>query len=907
MFSTCLDKLREFIRTHGITIQEPPSGEQNHESGKKAGHGRPTRAPFALSENVERLEKLLDITRLKSELHDLTEASALSKAKPYFANSDTNTMVSRWTDHNHIHSMLGSYVSVLSDDQCSVAGIFLYRLLHSVQILPSLVLDSQKLAVILSAQNWEKCRSLMVLFNWYRDVGPKTAECVLNIHRTKGYDHLKKDSPMLADFVDHIVWYVHEEQAASLMEKRENKSKRRSKGLKTKSAAAQPKKSATMNTDTSNFGIRPIDPRKLPYDLYGLRPRTKGHDQVILLQELHAFSGGRDELYTRSKEILDEVWTSQLIVPSLKPIDKTFSSPRRSTNADQDILNRCLVRGAILQCIADACGTDAIFASTAIKEFLVSPALIFETRLHQDNRFAKHALRDAISTLEPLFDWLTTRIKEIPQILEIAERIGDLTHLNMLELSAGRPLLLEQTRSPTRSLSEAAIVVPRTEPRKRTRIFSEVSLASLLPNSTTVGVGVMGLIVREALAAHRGLRTTDEILRRVLEGKHATQSAASSHNPDHTDPIRQFSFGARLLYHHLPAAKLTSEAGLSNLLSWLGTGQGFGTQSFLKTVEPHGGFFADDLAAMVNQFQNAVSTNWYHVEQRNSNKSKSTSKSRRHKIPEEIVTHDVHIWGQASNHLALAPTYHAGARRGTKYTLVDKFSQYFTPTVQENWKRALGDMLHQDPSTYSGSQQTWGYYHRMVKGLNIPGFQQGLTVFQLVNYLVFLGIAKMPEWTEVADFVAENRNKGAFRGLEKLGFHLTDSASVRAAFYCVHQHLEEYLTEEDKRILGFSPLFTEHLLCKVVRWAKHLLREGDIDFYEKGLHAESTSTDWNAGFNQTDNTAFPFPLRINKEALENAIKGAKVSIFYSLHASGTYSATDLSVVILCKHTVCAYV
>ena len=407
MFSTCLDKLREFIRTRGITIQEPPSKGQNHESGKKAGRGKPTHVPFALSTNLDRLEKLLDIKQLKRELHDLTENTAPSKTKSYFANSDTNTMVSRWTDHNHIHSMLGSYVAVLSDDQCSVAGIFLYRLLHSVQILPSLVFDSRKLDVILSVQHWEMCRSLMVLFNWYRDVGPKTVECVLNIHRTKGYNHLKKDSPMLADFVDHIVWYVHEEQAARLMEKREIKSKKRSKGLKTPSAAAQLKKSATM-TDTSNFGIRPIDPRKLPYDLYGLRPTTKGHDRVILLQHLRAFSGGRDELYTRSKRILHEVWTSQLIVPSLRPIDKTFSSIRRSTAADEDILNCCLVRGAILQCIADACGTDAIFASTAIKDFLASPSLVFEPRLHQDDRFAKHALRDAISTLEPLFDWLTT-------------------------------------------------------------------------------------------------------------------------------------------------------------------------------------------------------------------------------------------------------------------------------------------------------------------------------------------------------------------------------------------------------------------------------------------------------------------------------------------------------------------
>jgi hypothetical protein len=140
----------------------------------------------------------------------------------------------------------------------------------------------------------------------------------------------------------------------------------------------------------------------------------------------------------------------------------------------------------------------------------------------------------------------------------------------------------------------------------------------------------------------------------------------------------------------------------------------------------------------------------------------------------------------------------------------------------------------------------------------------------------------MPHWLEVADFVAENRQKGAFRGLEKLGFHMQDSSSVQAAFCCVHCHLEEYLTEylteEDKRILGFSPLFTEHLLCKVIRWAKHLMREGDIDFYDKDLHAESMYTDWEAGLNQTDNVTFPFPLKIDSEELGRAIAEAAVSI-----------------------------
>jgi hypothetical protein len=137
-----------------------------------------------------------------------------------------------------------------------------------------------------------------------------------------------------------------------------------------------------------------------------------------------------------------------------------------------------------------------------------------------------------------------------------------------------------------------------------------------------------------------------------------------------------------LLYRHLPGIQLTSEAGLSNLLSWLGTGQGFTTQSFLETVEPKA-FYKDDVMAMINQFQKAVSTNWYLLDLQNKSDSDfgSKSKSQSAKIPELIVTHDARIWGQASNHLALLPTHGSGDRRGQKYTLDEKFKQYFTPVV----------------------------------------------------------------------------------------------------------------------------------------------------------------------------------------------------------------------------------
>lgn len=883
----CLDLLREFNRAHNIVVKKPQIPEQDKQSGGRANYHNPSNQPIGLSQNLVRLEDLLDINRLNNELQDLMDTRKLFKTKAYFNNSDTNMMISAWNHHNHIHSMLGSYITVLPDEHCSVAGIMLYRLLHAVQILPSLVSDSRKLAVILSVQHWEMCRSMMVIFNWYNEAGPATAEHLFDTYRIKGYNWLKIQSPLLVDLVNHIIWHVYEEKKAWLKNRKERKSKKRHKrtGIDDLNDNQQQEE---IPEECSNFGPRPSNLRELPQNLYGLCP-NKTTKRPIKLHQLTSFrTGGLDEIYAKSKDILQQVWTTELIMPSLIPIDTTFTSARRNTTSDKDVLDRCLTRGAILQCLADACGTDAIFASTGIKAFLASPALIFEQRLQREKHFAQHALSNAVLTLQPLFDWLKSHIEERPDIPRIAQQIGDLIHLSMLELDAGQPLSVEETQSTTQSTlpNTTTTVAPKTVRRKQTHIFSEVSPASLLPHRTTVGIGVLGLIVREALAADRGLHTAKEILRRVLEGKHATQSSASSHNPDHTNPIRQYSLGAQLLYCHLPGVKLTSEAGLSNLLSWLGTGQGFATQSFLNTVLDRGGFYAEDVSAMVDQFEKAISTNCYYF---NLHTIENT-KSRLPKIPELVVTHDIHIWGQASNHLALFPTYTSGAKRGSKYTLQDKFNQYFTSVVQEQWIKALGDMLNKDPSTYTGPRRSWRYYHDMVKKLNIPGFQQGLTVFQLTNYLVFLGIATMPHWSEIADFISENRQKGAFRSLEKLGFRLTDLSSVHAAFYCIHQHLDQYLTADDKGVLGFSPIFTEHLLCKIVRWAKHLTKEGNIDFYQEGHHAESTCN-WEAGLNKTDNMAFPFPLIITGEQLANGIKAATVSISITLQVFKRLSQT----------------
>jgi hypothetical protein len=258
---------------------------------------------------------------------------------------------------------------------------------------------------------------------------------------------------------------------------------------------------------------------------------------------------------------------------------------------------------------------------------------------------------------------------------------------------------------------------------------------------------------------------------------------------------------------------LTTDKGLSNLLAWMGTGQGNKTTAFLDFITS---FYSDSLESMIWKFEQVMGHNAALLA------ADSTGRLAVDQISGYIRLDDVLIWGQASNLLSATPTV-----KGTleKMTLEDKFSPYFETSVQDSWIEFLGDLAGQDPKQYSGGRKTWKDALDFVVKLNIKGFLQGLTLLQLVNNLVFLDILAMPEPVEIADWIYDNSNLGAYHGLARLGFVLSDCGSVRCAFMCVYEHLNLNMTQKNKELLGFSPIFLEHVLCKVEHWNSRLKKE----------------------------------------------------------------------------------
>ena len=611
---------------------------------------------------------------------------------------------------------------------------------------------------------------------------------------------------------------------------------------------------------------------QVPYDIYGLQDGAK-KTQMIHLPNLAPYhvNPGLDTPYTSGGYVLQELWSRELLMPHLACIDKKFSSSRRSVD-EAKIIDRSIVRGAILHCIAEAYGTDAVFASLSLEPFLATPTIIFADHLRKDEKFSKQVLKATQKTLTPLFDLIKTRVKGNTQLAIDARELGQKVQHRLLELHHGRSLspdeLLNLGKVDEGDIAEkdAPKKKPQAPAQKPKRAFSQVSLEVLLPNDTSPKFGMLGLILREALNERRNLGAGHDILRRVLEGWHASQNSKREHNRDQTDPVRQYSCTALLMQEHLPGSKLTAPEGLSNLLSWMGTGQGHGTKKFLDIVSASGGFFQNDLDAMLALFRPVHKDNIVDI----SLHGPASGSDKRGKVP----IYDDTIWGQPSNYLNITPTN----AHGITYTLEDKFGPYFAEEVQTTWVAWLGDLVNKDPATHQGDRKSWTSAMDMMTALNLLGFKTGLTVFQLVNSLVFLGLAKMPASVEVADWIYDHGTLGAYRGLQHLGFICPDLASVRSAYMIIYNHLHQFLTEDDKKILGFSPIFVEHLLCKVVQWESRLV-EGKVSSLDKmATSIDLPEEHWISGKNKTDQLAFPFPFSSDPEELKKTIATIMVCI-----------------------------
>ncbi|KAF8055374.1 hypothetical protein FPV67DRAFT_1458957, partial [Lyophyllum atratum] len=495
----------------------------------------------------------------------------------------------------------------------------------------------------------------------------------------------------------------------------------------------------------------------IPWNLYGVRPAQSTNIQTLdgssISVTWHKTIVTTEKgLYKALTECLESLLVDQLVVPYLRS-QTSYTRSKKKRQTDDDLLVGCQLRGLLLQCLVEELDDEAICATSGVSVILESPMRLFSPKISTESRLLSQIHREPEKMLDPVRDWI--RNSRSSEICTVARAIAHFVNRQMVELSSGK------------SISDTA--------------FDHLS--------------------EVAGTSKRSLRQFSETLPKISPsiGSHLT----------HQRRCVQRSIWRALLREQLPGDKLTERVGLSNLLVWMGTGQGNRTSSFIAHI---GEFFSSTLADCMGRFARALKWNQGilagHGYPPNVTADVETPPAN---IPHLVQISNSTIYGSACNALKLLPTpqgqqtlfSHHDTNRAD---LAAKFSPYWARPVQERWIDFLGDMANQNPKTYSGHRKSWSSCIRMLADLRVTGFQSGLTPMQTANALAYAEIIHRPTLNEMADWIWRNPQLGAFSGLLSLGYSLQTRRAVYVALTCVYKHLDKYLTPDDKILLGFGTI-----------------------------------------------------------------------------------------------------
>ncbi|KAJ7710324.1 hypothetical protein B0H17DRAFT_1123484 [Mycena rosella] len=832
----CEELLKEFYQSladqESESESDDPSDSEERPPPKRARLGKgkkPLRKPakpagISLG-NTQHLEVLLNPDRLGVEVAEVKEARpTVGRASkmffqaiesPSFVPTILETCLSQ-------HSLLSTFQIVVDADWTSPQQVAIAQfnsLATSTSVMSKLTAYERVTGLLTRILQLTNSCALITIYRWCSSVGPQTAKALFELHRDKGHRAFTAN-PSLGLLVDHIVQFVCDAKTRAVEKERVRRAARNKNSQTPTPKAVSIKHGA--------FGAVVQDLLHLPGDLYGLIHRN-GAKKLSSITLVDPSGGSALDVYSSCQTCLMEAFHKALVMPALR--DSNDVNNRSRTDDDNSIYARAICRGAVLDCILEACQDDGVLSSNVLADALHSPWLSFP--IDRVDRLSTALLHRTEITLEPLRLWLADYIEKKPAVVHQIKSLGDEIHAVLQEMVAGEPhqdsvsasaVLLPKKAAPRPSK-------PRAQKAKVALPYLRPHIESILPGGRIPNLALPAFIIREALNLQRRLAAGDAHLRRLILGHHATQNSSIQRNPDHFDPRRQYNRYTSLFRQHISGTMLTKAAGLSNALSWFGTVQGYVTESFLDHLTGSGGFFTSDCEGMVRNFRTIIL--------RNSS------------LADTIRYDNSKAWGQQPNPALLAePTKNvrqstavvAGTKRAhggkkkkqnsgepkEKYTLEEKFGPLFEQSVQDKWTAHLGPLANKEPSTYEGKLPTWSSTIALLKSLEISSFKTGLTAMQLVNTLSISNVIQMPSVMEMAEWIADNPKLGAVKGLELLGFQTNTRDRIIASYICFHNYLDVHLVQGDKEILGFHPPFSEHVLCKTPRWDKYLKEDKSV-------------------------------------------------------------------------------
>ncbi|KAJ8695004.1 hypothetical protein PTI98_007631 [Pleurotus ostreatus] len=511
--------------------------------------------------------------------------------------------------------------------------------------------------------------------------------------------------------------------------------------------------------------------------------------------------------------ILVDLWAAFYIEPHVKAMDPILvgtSSTKRKT----DWIARAICRGAVLTRLVECFGSESIFYSSEIDWFLRTPWVVFGNAGKNNNRariFSTQSINNARELLAPMASILKATLAENETSKTLADEIYQIIYKDLL--STGHESHAQGATGSRRTTTG------RT-PRILQPVWGQVSSECLIPSHDSAMLKPIALILREALNYRLNQPYEEEILHRILTGHDPTSIRPVPNDQDHFDPIRQFSQSAELFRKHLSPLLLVTSHGLSNLFAW------FSTDSLLS------------------KFDQGLTHN----------------KALSHAGKPILVT-NTRVWGQPSSQLSLFSYQVEGVTE--KEAMDSKISTLFSDDIRSRWKDFLGSLYNQDPSQYTGPRHSWLECTHFLRSFMVDGFKSDtLTMLQCANSLAFAGIVDPPDIITMGSWIFNHTGLGAYRGLNELGFKISNITEAVAAFAMVHNHLLTHIGEDGKNTLGMasdcSAIAVEHILCKVTRWTK-VLKGSQMSWDDFECHTQSS----------------PIPLMLSEKLIDDVITWTK--------------------------------
>jgi hypothetical protein len=813
-------------------------------------HGIDTHAQIVLCDYaVHHLTNLLSPVNLATDL-TLLPAVDIPNSKTYLATAEIVAMILQ----QRIHCR---EIDRLSNDTFNDTGAttIFSHILSTAAVLDAFTANYADIQLTKRFMSWEIAQSLSIISRWYTDTGPMLAGLLFGAHKQDAEQDLQMHFPSFAELVNRIMLYVRALHNS------------------------KPSKSARKHPVSVQASVVPSieELRCVSMTVFGSQFSSAVTFHLPYI-EPHLVGPSTDSQYTFGQQCFIQVISDVFIAPRLVSIDAHLNGPgRNGANASQspklNVLQGCvkrtIIHGAVIDAIVEACGgDDGILSCSAIDGVLRSPAFLFDTspgHHTNDDVVVKKLLRSPATILAPLQKWLGEFVAtSSTEILPCVKKLGDAVYSLICQRHGSRPF---PRFNPLQAIAKAK---PRhgkpfgTRPTNTTS--SELSelplmLESLMKHPDGDSFSQLAVIIREALNRRRSLPDGDPHIARIMQGLHPTTGLGTEDGDlDHFDPIRLDNVYSRMLKAHFTLDRLLGVFGLTNLLIWMSTGQGFLTQEFCTRTL----LWFTNQESCIQTFRDALFGDG------------------------QTKFCNTRIWGTTCASFSV---------QTVKFTIEEKFSPFFSDAVLTAWKTFLGDLFESgkipdDQESLLSFTAALTLLEKLMAEMKLNGFKTGLTKLQFANNLVSLGLCRPPTVGEIAAWIHKNPEKGAFKGLVALGFNIEGRPEhwTKAAFQVVLDHLSSTLCLEDQDLLIFGTIFLEHILCKVSRFA-YLIRSaqgrkkklqsaegeaitGGLSLKQIGAQAADVCTTWVQGANLADCTGkiLPIPVKGDIATLQASVK-----------------------------------